>query len=443
MIPIKLAGAQRCQWRAMFPTHIDHLDLYRLPWSLTDNPIAWLEPTQQCNLACDGCYRMNVREHKPLEVVERELETFERLRNFDGVSIAGGDPLLHPHVVEIVARVAARGRKAILNTNGVALTREMLRELKAAGLVGLTFHVDSHQGRPGWRGKTEREMNDLRSEYVELVASAGGLSCAFNSTVYEDTLDQVVDVAEWGARNIDRVHTVVFITYRAAKLDEFDYLAGGRPAPMKQLVYTTEQTERRTDISARHVAAELARHDARYRPCAYLNGTVDPTSFKWLLAMRIGTPRRIHGWMGARTMEVSQAVHHLWTGRYMSYAPPSALEAGRSLLLSGWAIDDNVRRASLAWARSLLSDPRDALGTQHLQAVVCIQPIDLMEDGRDNMCDGCPDMTLHEGKLVWSCRLEEWREFGQPLTAVPKQRRAGQAGCGLARGGGDEKSTQT
>jgi hypothetical protein len=50
-----------------------------------------------------------------------------------------------------------------------------------------------------------------------------------------------------------------------------------------------------------------------------------------------------------------------------------------------------------------------------------------MEDGRDNMCDGCPDMTLHEGKLVWSCRLEEWREFGQPLTAVKKNGARG--GC--------------
>jgi MoaA/NifB/PqqE/SkfB family radical SAM enzyme len=40
------------------------------------------------------------------------------------------------------------GRKAILNTNGHAMTPEMLRELKDAGLIGLTFHVDSKQGRP-------------------------------------------------------------------------------------------------------------------------------------------------------------------------------------------------------------------------------------------------------------------------------------------------------
>src|SRR5678816_765839 len=90
---------------------LDPLRMYRLPWSLTDNPIAWLEPTQACNLACDGCYRQNVKAHKSLEQVEEELATFARLRNVDGYSIAGGDPLLHQDLARIVSRVKAMGRK--------------------------------------------------------------------------------------------------------------------------------------------------------------------------------------------------------------------------------------------------------------------------------------------------------------------------------------------
>jgi pyruvate-formate lyase-activating enzyme len=401
---------------------IDHLALYRLPWSLTDNPIAWLEPTQACNLACDGCYRENVRAHKPIEEVQAELDTFARLRNFDGVSIAGGDPLLHPEVVEIVRRVTRMGRKAIINTNGVDMTRDMLVELKRAGLVGLTFHVDSHQGRPRWRGKDEAQMNELRSEYAELVASVGGLACAFNSTVYDDTLDQVPEVAAWAARHIDIVNTVVFITYRAAAQKEFDYYASGRKADMSKLVYTIEQP-RKTDISARDVAAKLREGDPRYAPCGYLGGTVDPESFKWLLAMRVGTRKRVHGWLGPKFMELAQAGHHALTGRYMSYAPAESLRAGRSLMLGAWGVDAGIRRTAASWAKSMLADPVDALRTQHLQAVVCIQPIDILEDGRDNMCDGCPDMTVHEGKLVWSCRLEEWKQFGGPLTAVPAEQK--------------------
>jgi len=113
-------------------TPLDHRKLYRLPWNLSDNPIAWLEPTQACNLACDGCYRKNVREHRSLDEVQADLDVFARLRNFDGVSIAGGDPLMHPEILAIVERVTKMGRKAILNTNGLAMTEPLLRELKRA-----------------------------------------------------------------------------------------------------------------------------------------------------------------------------------------------------------------------------------------------------------------------------------------------------------------------
>ncbi len=403
------------------PEAIDHLKLYRLPWSLTDNPIAWLEPTQACNLACDGCYRQNVKAHKPIAEVQAELDTFARLRNFDGVSIAGGDPVLHPEVVEIVRRVRAMDRKAIINTNGVGLTIEMLRELKAAGLVGLTFHVDSHQGRPGWRGRDESGMNELRSQYAEMVARVGGLACAFNATVYEDTLEQVPAVAAWAARNIDTVNTVVFITYRAAVQSDFDYQVQGKPVDVSKLVYSLNE-QRKTDISARDVARVLHDADSTYAPCAYLNGTVQPDTFKWLLAMRVGTPRRIHGYLGAKFMELAQAGHHVATGRYMSYAPPWTLAAGRTVMLGTWGIDAGVRASAARWAQSLFTDPMDAIRRQHMQAVVCIQPIDMLEDGRDNMCDGCPDMTVHEGKLVWSCRLEEFKQYGALMTAVPHGR---------------------
>lgn len=399
-------------------TPLDPLKLYRLPWSLTDNPIAWLEPTQQCNLACDGCYRENLRQHKPLEEVARELETFVKLRNFDGVSIAGGDPLMHPNVVDIVRKVKDMGRKAILNTNGLALTRELLVELKSAGLVGLTFHVDCHQGRAGWRDKTELQMNELRQQYVDLVSSVGGVAVAFNSTVYDDTLDQVPDVVEWAGRNIDKVHTVVFIVYRAAHKEGFDYFANGQKIDVSKLVYSIDKP-RKTDLMAQDVVDTIRSRVPDYEPCAYLGGTVDPQTFKWLIGMRIGTKNKTHGWVGPRFMEMTQTGHHFFTKRYMAYAPPPMLSAGRSTMMTASAVDKGVRRAAGSWLRTVASHPSHVLEKQHFQAVVCIQPIDVMPDGRDNMCDGCPDITIHEGKLVWSCRLEEWRQFGTTMTAAP------------------------
>jgi MoaA/NifB/PqqE/SkfB family radical SAM enzyme len=401
-------------------TGLDHRTLYRLPWNLADNPIAWLEPTQACNLACDGCYRKNVKSHKSLDEVQADLDVFARLRNFDGVSIAGGDPLVYPELPAIVRRVTAMGRKAIINTNGLAMTEELLRELKAAGLVGLTFHVDSRQGRPGWRDKTEVEMNELRSVYAEMVGRVGGLACAFNSTVYPETLHEVPELVEWAGRNVGLVHTMVFILYRAAALEQFDYYAGGKKVDVSALVYGEGEKKRRIDLDAREVVDVIRTRFPDFAPCAYLNGTAQPDSFKWLLAMRVASESQTYGWVGPKFMELTQAAYHLWTGRYMSYAPPSALSVGRSVLAGAWPIDRGVRSAAAAWARTLATRPLEALKKQHLQSILVIQPIDFMEDGTASMCDGCPDMTVHEGKLVWSCRLEEPRAFGSFVSAARK-----------------------
>ena len=64
-----------------------------------------------CNIVCDACFATNdPKSEKPLEVVEDELRRDAlRLRRSDGIFIAGGEPLTHPGVVEIVRMVAGQG----------------------------------------------------------------------------------------------------------------------------------------------------------------------------------------------------------------------------------------------------------------------------------------------------------------------------------------------
>jgi len=42
------------------------------------------------------------------------------------------------------------------------------------------------------------------------------------------------------------------------------------------------------------------------------------------------------------------------------------------------------------------------------------------------MCDSCPDLTVWNGKLVYSCRMDEQANYGCNLTTRPK------AGCGAS-----------
>ncbi|MBI3070676.1 MAG: radical SAM protein [Deltaproteobacteria bacterium] len=401
---------------------IDHRRVYRLPWSLPDNPVAWLEPTSQCNLSCEGCYRENVKDgHLALDEIERHLDIFQRDRNPDGISIAGGDPLTHPQIVEIVTAVARRGLKPILNTNGVKLEEPLLRELRRVGLKAVTFHIDSKQGRKGWRGKNEIELCALREQLARTVAKVGGITCSFNQTVYPDTLDQVPDVVRWAADNIDIVQVVVFILYRSARLDgPFHYFAGGKNVDMQVVPYITEGTKAvYKDLKADDVIAKIREADPLYAPAGYLNGTEDPTSFKWTLAARFGQRGKSYGYVGPRFMEVGQAGHHLLTGRYMGYSPRWIQRMGLPLLAAA-PIEPGLKGIAKRFARDVVRNPFVLTKGLHVQAFMIIQPIDVLPDGRQSMCDSCPDMTVYDGRLVWSCRMEELRCFGTFVQTVPR-----------------------
>lgn len=394
---------------------LNHLDYYRLPWNLTDNSISWLEPTAKCNLSCDGCYRKNDNDsHKSLEVIKAELDVFTSLRKCDGVSIAGGDPLTHPQIVEIVKMVKERGLKPILNTNGLALTKELLTELKKAGVYGFTFHIDSKQGRPGWKDKNEIELNELRLKYADMLAEAGNISCAFNSTVYEDTMQYVPGMVKWSEDNIDKVQVMVFIIYRAVNNQKVDFYLGPKKIDMTQLVYN-EEVQERTDIQANEIYELIKNKFPEFDSCAYLNGSEKPDSFKWLLSGRLGQRRRIYGYIGKKSMEIVQVFHHLLFDRYLAYSSPSLTSKGKSLLLLS-AFDKRLRKTFVKY----FVNPLNIFRKLHYQTVMIIQPVDFLEDGRQNMCDGCPDITVWNGQLVWSCRMEEQLKFGHNLRTYPK-----------------------
>ena len=394
---------------------LNHLDYYRLPWNLADNSISWLEPTSACNLYCQGCYRKNEKDsHKSLDVIREELKVFKKFRKADGVSIAGGDPLVHPDVVEIVRMTKEFGFKPIVNTNGKALTPELLTELKKAGVYGFTFHIDSKQTRPGWKNKNELELNELRYHYARMLADEGNISCSFNSTVYEDTMQYIPGMLEWAQKNIEIVQVMVFIIYRAVNNETVDFYLGPKKIDMSKLVYN-EDVPDRTDIKAEEVWELIKNKYPDFDSCAYLNGSEQPDSFKWLLSGRLGTKKKIFGYVGAKGMEIVQTFHHLLHDRYLAYSKPKMTRKGKSLLLLG-AFDKKLRKAF--W--SFFKNPLNIFRRLHYQSIMIIQPIDVLEDGRQNMCDGCPDITVWNGKLVWSCRMEEQLNFGYNLKTYPK-----------------------
>lgn len=406
---------------------LNHRNLYRLPWTLTDTTDIWLEPTRKCNMRCEGCYSINnPASYKTLQQIKEELDFTEKYRNAHTVSIAGGEPLIHPQIEEIIRLVSGRGYVPIILTNGLILTPQILTKLKDAGLKKVMFHIDSRQKRPGWTGKDELELNELRLTYARMVADTKGLACGFNTMVYEDTLKYVPELLEWAERHIDIVHTMAFLIFRslwqAKPRGRFEYFLKGKKVKIApELVYENIKGIR-MDITSREVVQEIRKKYPDFEPSAYIGGTEELDALKWLFTFRIGTKNEICGYLGPKFAEVAQVCHHLLYGKYSGYIGPRLNARARWMFLASF-IDRNTAKALWHYLKSCLKNPLKLLSTVYHQTVLIIQPLDILADGRQSMCDGCPDLTPWKGRLVWSCRLEEFKRYGGFLTLIPAEKK--------------------
>jgi hypothetical protein len=329
----------------------------------------------------------------------------------DSISLAGGEPILHPQIREIIASIRREGLKSFMLSNGHGITADLLRDLASAGLTGIGFHVDSMQNRPGWEGRSERDLNELRQHYVELAHGVRGLPpVGFGMTVYPRTLLQVPDVVRWAIAARGLVGGVSFITYRAAVMKGFDYFSGETGVdPSGALGYVAESPED-VGVKSTDVCAIISEAFPGFAASAFLGGTQTHDARKWLDGYLLCAGSEVLGSMGKKTMELMQVVHHLLFGTYVVYTR-GRMSAGALLLLS--LADPRVRRAL---GRFLRNPFRRPFGL----SVGMVQAPDLLADGRVDMCESCPDMTFFDGRLVNSCRLDEHRRYGGLLTAVPR-----------------------
>ncbi len=396
---------------------IDHLSLYRLPWNYADNGISWLEPTTKCNLRCEGCYRdLESPVHKSLQEARAELELFKRLRKSDCISIAGGDPLVYPDILPLVTMIKEMGWKPIVNTNGVALTPALLRDLKKAGVYGFTFHIDTSQNRPHAKGWSETQLNAVRLQFAKMVSEAGGLACSFNATVSETTLHEVPAMVEWAREHATIVQTMVFIMFRSPSLSGApDLHATGCNTGMED-IYKESEWGGAKAVFAEDAAAYIRAADSAYAPSAYLNGTASPDSIKWLMANRVVLNGEVMGYTSPRFMELIQTFAHLFTGTYLAYADQRSTSFGKFAVFAAGLVDKKMRVLAGRLLASMARNPANIFRAAHMQSIMVIQPVNVEPDGTADMCDSCPDMTVHEGKLVWSCRSEELKQRGAFLT---------------------------
>jgi MoaA/NifB/PqqE/SkfB family radical SAM enzyme len=100
-------------------------------------------PIRRCNLSCTYCNEFDDFS-KPVELAEM-FRRIDRLAEMGTsvITISGGEPLLHPELDQIIARMRQGGMLTGIITNGYLLTAERIERLNHAGLEYLQISIDN------------------------------------------------------------------------------------------------------------------------------------------------------------------------------------------------------------------------------------------------------------------------------------------------------------
>ncbi|HTW21672.1 MAG TPA: adenosyl-hopene transferase HpnH [Mycobacteriales bacterium] len=155
-----------------------------------------LEPLFACNLKCAGCGKIQ----QPHTVLKQRMPVEQAVGAVEEcgapiVSIAGGEPLMHPQIDEIVGQLLARKRIVLLCTNAVLLPKHLHRFTPHRDFAFMV-HID------GLRERHDESVckDGVFDQAVEAIkaAKAAGFKVMTNTTFFTtDTPQDVIDVLDF------------------------------------------------------------------------------------------------------------------------------------------------------------------------------------------------------------------------------------------------------
>ena len=141
--------------------------------------VSW-NTTNACNMYCDHCYRdAGCKADEELSTSEAKtlLEQIARA-GFKIMIFSGGEPLMRPDILALVAHATGLGLRSVFGTNGTLITPQMARDLKAAGAMGMAFRSIRSTRKSTMSSASSRAPGRARCRGC---AIAGRPGCRFRS----------------------------------------------------------------------------------------------------------------------------------------------------------------------------------------------------------------------------------------------------------------------
>lgn len=184
-----------------------------------------LEPLFACNLACAGCGKIQ----HPANVLKQRMPVDQALAAVEEcgapvVSIAGGEPLMHPDIDVLVRELVRRKKFVYLCTNALLMPRK-IDKIEPSPYFSWAVHIDGLQERHDESvckpGVFAQAVDNIRD------AQRRGFRVTTNSTFFStDTPSSVIDVLDYLNDELNVDQMMLSPAYAYDKAPDQDHFLG-------------------------------------------------------------------------------------------------------------------------------------------------------------------------------------------------------------------------
>ncbi|PRZ41089.1 hopanoid biosynthesis associated radical SAM protein HpnH [Antricoccus suffuscus] len=189
--------------------------------------IVELEPLFACNLGCAGCGKIQ----HPADQLRRRMPVQQALDAIEEcgapmVSIAGGEPLMHPQIDEIVNKLVARKKYVYLCTNALLVRKWWDKfDFKPSRYFAFTVHVDGLQEKHDHSVRQEGVFDEAM-EAIKWLKDRG-FRVTTNSTFFNtDTAQNVIEVLDYLNDDVKVDQMMISPAYAYEKAPDQDHFLG-------------------------------------------------------------------------------------------------------------------------------------------------------------------------------------------------------------------------
>jgi len=345
-----------------------------LKYPLRETPHLTIEPNRTCNINCRVCYILKKDYVKSLDDVKKEIDLAIKKRKLETISLLGGEPTLHPHLIEIIRYIRSKGVQAQLLTNGIILLENeddrFLDELIRAGINRILIHIDVGQKH------IHKEIEDVRNTLFSKLERKK-VPFSLSLTLYEENNGEI-------SSDIQKYSKFKFFNGVLAVLAR---------DPLRAQPFNTELSTEYEQISkAMHV-----------EPTTYIPSNLSDSHINWLIYFYF---------INARTQKILsispdidrilRKIYRALTGHQL-FAPIVKHWSLKWLLLLIGLLEGVQHLTKIKTFFKLIKNSNLTKAIRFHFIAIQIPPEFNQEFSQYQICYSCPDATIRNGMLTPVC----------------------------------------